>query len=1288
MPKAISPFSRSLWLSALLLGVLAIAFVVYVRAEKQIDGANEVRHQSYALAVELRHTSDDLTRMARTYVVTGDARYKQYYQDILAIRAGTKPRPQDYQSIYWDLMIADGKAPHPDSPYRIALLDLLRAVGITPAELAKLAEAKANSDALVATEFAAFKLVESDPSDASRLRASQMLNDAAYHQAKADIMRPIDAFHHAVEARTSAAVAQATERATQLRILFAVLFILLLWLLRRSYVELNSALGGKLAQVQLYLQKIGQGDFSQPIQVSAKQAHSVLGWVAQTQQQLLRQQQQAEVATAKIQRMSKLYAALSQCNQAIVRCSNEAELFAIICRDAVNFGGMKMAWIGLLDDASELVKPVAAFGSGKEYLENLVISINPEGSKGRGPTGTAMREDSPFWCQDFQHDPATAAWHERGAKFGWAASAALPLHRQGKVVGSLSLYADTRNAFDEEAQKLLIEMATDVDFALDNFVREAQRQQAQLQLQETYELLQTVIEHAPLRIFWKDSALRYLGCNGLFAQDAGKNSPAEMIGKDDFAMGWRDQAALYQADDRAVMETGLPRLAFEEMQTTPTGDTIWLRTSKVPLRNTQNEVIGVLGLYDDITAQKNTEIQLRDTEERYRKAFHVSSDSININRLKDGLYIDVNEGFERISGWRRDEVIGKTSAEIHIWHNPEDRQRLLADIEQQGFCENLEAEFVMKDGSIITGLMSAQTLLINDEQCLVSITRDISERTRMEIRLNKLLQAVEQSPNTIVITDLDANIEYANATFSKVTGYTLEEAVGKNPRILQSGKTPKKTYDELWAHLTAGREWRGELINHRKDGSEYIESAMIAPVRDAHGVITNYLAIKENITEKKLAEARIQQLAYFDQLTGLPNRALLNDRFKFSLSVAQRSGEHLAVMFLDLDHFKNINDTLGHSVGDELLMEISRRLKACLREEDTVSRLGGDEFILLLPGTDQEGAREVATKLVATLQQSCKIQGYELTATASIGIVLYPEDGTDFETLSKHADIAMYRVKQATRNDFCFFTPEMQAHSARTLQLLNALRHALARNELQVHYQPQVAMQDGHILGAEALLRWNNPTLGNVSPAEFIPIAEDSGLILPIGEWVLRTAVQQLKQWLDEGMPKMMMAVNLSAVQFHHPNLPDLVTRILNEAQLPAECLELELTEAVAMGDPQAAIAVMDNLYELGIRMSIDDFGTGYSSLSYLKKFKVYKLKIDQSFVRDISIDPEDKAIVTAIINMASSLGMLTIAEGVETGSQLAFLRLQGCDEVQGYYFSKPLPSAQFAEFVRKGSAE
>ncbi|BBO99640.1 hypothetical protein SFSGTM_03490 [Sulfuriferula nivalis] len=472
-------------------------------------------------------------------------------------------------------------------------------------------------------------------------------------------------------------------------------------------------------------------------------------------------------------------------------------------------------------------------------------------------------------------------------------------------------------------------------------------------------------------------------------------------------------------------------------------------------------------------------------------------------------------------------------------------------------------------------------------------------------------------------------------------------------------------------------------ITRQSDGSKRWVRNKGMVVLNAHNIPLAIVGTLQDITERRQTELAIEELAHFDQLTGLPNRLLLNDRFKYAINLAQRNNEPIAVLFLDLDHFKDINDTLGHSIGDKVLMEIANRLKSVLREQDILSRQGGDEFILILPNTDADGAALVASKLIEIIALPCLIEQHELSVTASVGIAIYPNDGTTLELLSKNADIAMYRAKNEGRNQFSFYTPEMQTQYARKLTLANALRHALERNELQLHYQPQLSINTGHIIGVEALLRWYHPELGMVSPAEFIPIAESNGLIIAIGEWVLRTAAQQLKYWIVSGFKPMVMAVNLSAVQFRQSNLPELITSILDEVELPHQYFELELTEAVAMDNPLTAIVVMDKLHDQGIRMAIDDFGTGYSSLSYLKKFNVYKLKIDQSFVRDIIVDLEDRAIVTAIINLASNLGLQTIAEGVETAEQLDFLRSQGCNEAQGYYFSKPLTAAQFEDYAR-----
>ncbi len=563
----------------------------------------------------------------------------------------------------------------------------------------------------------------------------------------------------------------------------------------------------------------------------------------------------------------------------------------------------------------------------------------------------------------------------------------------------------------------------------------------------------------------------------------------------------------------------------------------------------------------------------------------------------------------------------------------------------------------------------------------LAIERDNNQQT-----LRKLSLGMEQSPNAIIITDLQGEIEYANHAFYEASGYTPDEVLGKNPKFLRSGKTPASTYAQMWTTLANKQAWKGEFINHRKDGSEYIEAVRISPVHQPDGSVTHYLAIKEDITRQKQAEQQIYRLAYFDVLTGLPNRQLLADRFAQAASMAKRLGGNLALMFLDLDHFKNINDTLGHSAGDELLMQAARRLESLVREGDTLSRQGGDEFVLVLPGCDAHDAQMVAAKLVEQHNRSFVVAGQDVVVTLSVGIAMYPNDGTDFEDLSKSADVAMYQAKQAGRNTFRFFKPDMQARSGRTLMLENSLRYAMDNGQLELVYQPQVSLTNGQLVGMEALLRWRHPELGMVSPAEFIPLAEAGGQILRIGEWVMRTAAQQLKDWMDQGMDSVVMAVNLSAVQFRDPGLAATVARVLHDTQLPPNCLELELTESVAMGDPLGAVVVMDEIHALNVSMSIDDFGTGYSSLGYLKRFKVGKLKIDQSFVRDITTDPDDKAIVSAIIGLASNMGLRTIAEGVETPGQLAWLRLQGCDEAQGYFFNKPLPPGELLAWINNNN--
>ena len=1036
----LSRITKDLWISLTLaiLIIFCFTFLAYAQAEKKIDRVNELRIQSYLLAEELRQSSDDLTRMIRTYIVTGNVLYKKHYQEILDIRDGKQSRPLANNYIYWDLVLADDVRPRV-SGLKISLMALIKKTGITQAEFDRLSKAKAESDALVSIEDAAMKLVDSTPrfTVANQTKASMMLNDASYHQAKAKVMQPVSEFYQMMGQRTLDTVHYAETVALVLRMLVISLGILLAYMLWQAHRKLARTLGAPLDELNIYFKKIGAGNLSCKVPVTMGMENSVMAWLSEMQIQFAKIIADHDAMAIRNLRQTQLYEALSQCNQAVVRCKSAEELFLQICHDAVTFGGMKMAWLGLFNEETQLIKPVAAYGEGIEYLDKIRISANGNDKDGRGPSATAFRENKACWCSDFSQYLETSVLQEFSAKFGWGALAALPIHCRGKVIGTFNIYSYDDSIFDQAGKSLLLEMSAEVDYALDKFQIEIERIQLKDELLESEGSIKLVLEN--------------------------------------------------------------------------------------------------------------------------------SIDAI-INIDSNGFVIAWNAAASNIFGYDREDALGQ--------------------------------------------------------------------------RLSELV---------IPVRNRDAH----NHGMQRLIASNQSEMIGR----------------------------RIEMDALRSDGIEFpVEMSVVQIQRGPHVFFSAFI---RDITERRESETKIQRFAHFDTLTGLPNRSLLNEHFQHALNLVKQGNGKLAVIFLDLDHFKDINDTLGHSVGDVLLKELAVRLKTLLRDEDTLSRLGGDEFILILPGIDAVGAANVSKKLLTLMSESYRIVPYELIVTGSIGVALYPDDGADLEILSQKADTAMYRAKQEGRNDYRFFTAQMQAKSVRNLQLMTALRYALEHKQLSLHYQPQLSMHNGQILGAEALLRWHHPELGVISPAEFIPLAEESGLIISIGQWVLREAVQQAKNWMDAGQIPLIMAVNLSATQFRHPDLPDMVTRILNDVGLAAEFLELELTEGVAMNDPQDAIAVMDRLHALGIRMSIDDFGTGYSSLSYLKKFKVYKLKIDQSFVRDINTDPEDKAIVSAVISMARSLGLQTIAEGVETKEQISYLREQGCNEVQGYFYSKPVTAEQFEQFMR-----
>ncbi len=682
------------------------------------------------------------------------------------------------------------------------------------------------------------------------------------------------------------------------------------------------------------------------------------------------------------------------------------------------------------------------------------------------------------------------------------------------------------------------------------------------------------------------------------------------------------------------------------------------------------------------------------------------------------------------------------------------------------------------------------------------------QRRRTAEELHKLSRAVEQSPTSIVITDTQGNIEYVNPKFCGLTGYTLEEVMGQNPRVLKSGEQPQEFYKQLWDTITSGNEWRGEFHNKKKTGELYWEIATISPVRNVDGMITHFLAIKEDITERKRSDEKIRQQneflnnvieslsypfyvinandytveiansaanlgdlskdstcyalshrrsepcdgdhkcpleeikktkksvtaehihfdkdgnssfvevhchpifddkgtvvkvieysfditdrkemeeavryqAYHDVLTGLPNRLLFNDRLQMAIVNANRYQQKLAVFFLDLDRFKSINDSLGHTVGDKLLQSTAHRLTNSLRRGDTVARPGGDEYTILLPEIKhEEDTAKIAKKILSAFKKPWMIEGNELHITPSIGISLYPDDGQDAGALVKHADIAMYHAKEQGRNNFQFYTPELNVKAYEQIVLENSLRRAIGREEFVLFYQPQLDVEDGQIVGVEALIRWQHPDLDLLYPKQFIPLAEETGLIIPIDAWVLRAACLQNKRWQEAGFRPMRVAINLSSLQFRQPNLVAMVEQVLDETSLDPYFLELEITESIAMHNEEVTITKMHQLSKLGIKFSIDDFGSGYSSLRYLKKLPIQTLKIDRMFITDVTTNPGDAAIVDAVISMAHGLNLKVIAEGVETKEQANFLREYKCDEMQGYLCGRPLPVKEVTKLL------
>jgi diguanylate cyclase (GGDEF)-like protein/PAS domain S-box-containing protein len=870
-----------------------------------------------------------------------------------------------------------------------------------------------------------------------------------------------------------------------------------------------------------------------------------------------------KAAEALLKRHTQLYAALSQCNKAIVHCDNEDALFLEICRAAVQFGGMKLAWVGLVDTVTFKVQPAASFGDDTEYLKDIHISVDAASPFGHGPTGTAIRENHLYWCQDFLNDSVTVPWRKRAMHAGLAASASLPLHREGLVIGAFTLYSAETNAFDEAARDLLVEMATDISFALDNFARESQRKRANQELEFKNMILLTQQETSLDAMLVVDNNGQIISYNQQFIDL------------------WRLSPQLVSA-----------------------------RVDAPVLQSVADQV----------------------------------------------------------------ENPGTFVARVQYLNEPHN--------------DKSREELQLKDGRIIDRYSAPMTGADSKYYGRVWYFRDITERKQAEQELRIAATAFEVQ-ESIIITDAHKVILRVNQSFTRLTGYSAEEAIGQTPALIKSGMQNDEFYRQMWEALNRDHSWQGEIWNRRKNGEVHPDWLTITAVTNAEGEVTHYVSSYADLSQYKKDEAAIHSLAFYDPLTSLPNRRLLLDRLQHAFAASNRHHNYGALLFIDLDNFKTLNDTRGHNIGDLLLVEVASRLHACVREADTVARLGGDEFVVLLEKLSEDPLQAAAEtdavcdQILAAFRQPYSLKGYEYYGSASIGISLFRNQEATVNEILKRADTAMYQAKSAGRNTLRFYDPAMQAVLEARTELESDLRCALEGNQFSLYYQAQVD-HTGLILGAEALIRWQHPQRGLVTPMEFIPLAEEMGLILPIGQWVLETACAQLKAWEADPLTRnLQLAVNVSARQFHQPDFVEQVRQTLRIYAFNPGLLKLELTESLVLDNIDDAIVKMQALREVGVCFSMDDFGTGYSSLSYLTQLPLDQLKIDQSFVRNIDVKHSDAVIVQTIIGMAHNLGMEVIAEGVETEDQRAFLEQHGCALCQGYLFGRPAPIEAFEASLR-----
>jgi diguanylate cyclase (GGDEF)-like protein/PAS domain S-box-containing protein len=695
--------------------------------------------------------------------------------------------------------------------------------------------------------------------------------------------------------------------------------------------------------------------------------------------------------------------------------------------------------------------------------------------------------------------------------------------------------------------------------------------------------------------------------------------------------------------------------------------------------------------YRESMERRKKSVQLDKEHTLFRTLFESSNDGV-ILMSQSGI-TDLNRAAFDLFGVPATQALGELdlgtlqpAQQSDGRSSTEALQKKIEESLQRG-SQRFEWHFKALNGKEFPAELAIDVAHLRDNSVIQLTIRDITRRKLDENAMRLANQAFENSLEGIAITDANGDILSVNSAFTTITGYKVDEVVGHNPRLLSSGRQTRDFYDQMWHSIDEAGQWQGEIWNIRKNGDIYPQWLNISRVLDDHGNVTNYVGVFSDISERKSAEERILHQVYYDQLTDLPNRVLFTDRLNQVMGMARRHSDyHFAVMFLDLDRFKLINDSMGHDAGDQLLQQAAHRLRGSVRESDTVARMGGDEFTIVLSEiTNPKHAANVAQKILDAFRPPFRLNGEEVYVSMSIGISVYPDDGSNIEILLKNADMAMYRAKSAGGSWYELYDEGLGTQASQRLVMETALHKALERDQLELHYQPQFDGDSGKLIGFEALLRWRHPERGLLAPETFISIAEETGLIIPIGEWVLRTACTQAQTWRRDFPGHRLMAVNLSGRQFQSADLERQVSDALQHSGLPHFCLELEITESVVMQNLETSIATMHQLAELGVQFSIDDFGTGHSSLAYLRKLPIHGLKIDRSFIRDLATDSDDAAIVGAIVAMANKLGLRVVAEGIEDKSQLGLLKAYKGIVGQGYLLGRPVPAEAATKVIAEG---